>query len=91
MPLCKNARVEIEIEIGKRPMFRPKGFRTEERRLAKLKNLKLWHKGGQEEGVLAGSPLIICPSAGDQISKKMKVVCKNFKSEHNHPMKIKQY
>ena len=55
---------------------------ADERRLAKLRKLKLWHKGGQEQGVLAGAPLIICPSAGEKVSKKMKQVCKKFKVEH---------
>ena len=73
---------------GKRPLFRPKDFKTEERRLDKLKKQSLWHKGGYEEGVLAGAPLIICPSAGEAISKKMKKLCKNFKAEHKIDVKV---
>ena len=71
-----------------RPLFRPNTFREEERRLRKLKKKKLWHKAGREENMLAGAPLVICPSDGDQISKKMKKVCKQFKEEHNIDVKI---
>ena len=38
--------------------------------------------------MLAGAPLIICPSNGDQISKKMRKVCRQFKEEHNIDGKI---
>ena len=38
--------------------------------------------------MLAGAPLIICPLAGDQISKKRKEVCKKFKSEHKINVKV---
>ena len=72
----------------KRPMFRPKGFMVEERRLAKLKKLSTWHKGDYEEGILAGAPLIVCPSAGEIISRKMKQVCKMFKEEHKIDVKV---
>ena len=34
---------------GKMPLFRPKGFMSEERRMAKLRKLKQWHKVGAEE------------------------------------------
>ena len=64
---------------GKRPMFRPKGFMTKERRLAKLKKLKLLRKGGQEEGVLAKDQLEICSSAGEIISKIIIEMCEKFK------------
>ena len=71
-----------------RPLFRPNTFKEEERRLGKLKKKKLWHKAGREENMLAGAPLVICPSDGDQISKKMRKVCKQFKEEHNIDVKI---
>ena len=73
---------------GKRPLFRPKDFMAEERRLAKQKKSRLWHKSGSEEGVTAGAPLIICPMAGELVSKKMKDVCKKFKAEHNIDVKV---
>ena len=38
--------------------------------------------------MLAGAPLIICPLAGDQISKKRKEVCKKFKSENKINVKV---
>ena len=41
-----------------------------------------------EEDIVAGAPLIICPSAGDQISKKMKKVLKRFKEEHKVDVKL---
>ena len=63
---------------GKRPLFRPKDFMLEERRIAKLQKQSTWHKGHYEEGILAGAPLIICPSAGEVVSRKMKQVCKLF-------------
>ena len=65
-----------------RPLFRPKGFNEEERRLIKIQKFKQWHKGEAQAGIVAGAPLIICPSAGDSISKKMKDVCRKFKEEH---------
>jgi hypothetical protein len=68
--------------------FNKHSLKTEERRLDKLKKQSLCHKGGYEEGVLAGAPLIICPSAGETISKKMKKVCKNFKAEHKIDVKV---
>ena len=37
---------------------------------------------------MAGAPLIICPSDGEVISKKMKDVCKIFKNEHNIDVKV---
>ena len=73
---------------GTRPLFRPKDFKAEERRLDKLKKQSLWHKGGCEEGLLAGAPLIVCPTAGEAISKKMKQVCKTFKAEHNIDVRV---
>jgi hypothetical protein len=77
-----------EEKDGKSLLFRPKGYRAEERKLAKFKKSKLWHKSGVEEGVAAGAPLIISPSAGELISKKMKEVCKKFKVEHNIDVKV---
>ena len=38
--------------------------------------------------MLAEAPLIICPSAGEAISKKMKQVCKIFKAEHKIDVKV---
>ena len=38
--------------------------------------------------MLAGAPLIIYPSAGEAISKKMKQVCKIFKAEHKIDVKV---
>ena len=73
---------------SKRPLFRPKGFLAEERRLAKLKKSRTWHKSGSDEGIMAGAPLIISPSAGESISKKMKDVCKKFQVEHNIDVKV---
>ena len=73
---------------GIRLLFRPKDFKAEERRLDKLKKQSLWHKGGCEEGLLAGAPLIVCPTAGEAISKKMKQVCKTFKAEHNIDVRV---
>ena len=61
---------------------------AEERRLEKQKKLRLWHKSGSEKGVKAGAPLIICPTAGGSISKKMKSVCKMFKLEHSIDVKV---
>ena len=61
---------------------------VEEQKLAKFKKSRLWHRSGVAEGVKAGAPLIICPSAGEIISKKMKEVCKNFKVEHNIEVKV---
>ena len=52
---------------GKTPLFRPKDFMAEERRLAKQKKSRLWHKCGSEEGVTAGAPLIICPTVGELV------------------------
>ena len=52
-------------EDGRRPIFRPNTFMENERRLEKLRKAKLWHKVGMEEDIVAGAPLIICPSAGD--------------------------
>ena len=57
-------------EDGRRPVFRPNTFMENERRLEKLRKAKLWHKVGMEEDIVAGAPLIICLSAGDQISNK---------------------
>ena len=71
-----------------RPLFRPNTFMEEERRLGKLKKKKLWHKAGREENMLAGAPLVICPSDRDHISKKMRKVCKQFKEGHNIDVKI---
>ena len=75
-------------QSGKRPLFRPKEFKAEERRLEKLKKQHEWHKGGKEDGVLAGAPLIICPSDGGAISRKMKEICKKFKAEHKIDVKV---
>ena len=72
----------------KRPLFRPKDFMAEERKLSKLKKSKVLHKNGTEEEAMAGAPLIIGPSAGEVISKKMKDVCKIFKNEHNIDVKV---
>ena len=69
-------------QSGKRPLFRPKEFKAEERRLEKPKKQHEWHKWGKEDGMLAGAPLIICPSDGGAISRKMKEICKMFKDEH---------
>ena len=55
----------------------------EEKRPAKLRKLKQWHKKGNQNGVIAGAPLLICPSAGDSVSKQMKKVCTRFRREHN--------
>ena len=77
-----------EDKDGKRPLFRPKYFMAEDKKLSKLKKSSLWHKSGTEEGAKAGAPLIICPSAGEVISKKMKDVCKIFKNEHNIDVKV---
>ena len=60
-------------------------FMVEERRLAKLRKQSTWDF---EEGILAGAPLIICPSAGEIISRKMKQVCKIFKEEHKIDVKV---
>ena len=78
----------MEDRDGKRPLFRPKDFMAEERRLVKQKKSRLWHKCGSEEGVTAGASLIICPTAGELVSKKMKDVCKKFKAEHNIDIKV---
>ena len=67
---------------GVRPLFLPKGFMEEERRMAKLRKLKSWHNTGAEAGLLAGAPLILCPMAGSSISKQIKQVCKKFEKEH---------
>ena len=67
------------------PLFRPKGFMSEERRMAKLQKLKQWHK--VEDG-MAGAPLIICPSAGSSVSKQMKLVCQKFKKEHKIDVRL---
>ena len=61
---------------------------VEERKLEKFKKSRIWHRSGAAEGVKAGAPLIVCPSAGELISKKMKEVCKNFKAEHNIEVKV---
>ena len=37
-------------QSGKRPLFRPKEFKAEERRLEKLNKQYEWHKGGKEDG-----------------------------------------
>ena len=71
-----------------RYLFRPKDFMAEERKLAKQKKSRLWHKSGSEEGVTAGDPLIICPTAGELVSKKVKDLCKKFKAEHNIDIKV---
>ena len=73
---------------GKRPLFRPKGFMEQERRMDKLRKMKQWHKKSGQDGMTAGAPLIICPSAGDEISRKMKLVCKQFKNEHEIDVKV---
>ena len=41
-----------------------------------------------EEDILAGAPLITCPSNGDKITKSMKTVCKRFKEEHKIDVKV---
>ena len=48
----------------------------------KLKKLKTWHNAGSQAGMLAGAPLIVCPSTGGSVSKLMKEVCKQFSEEH---------
>ena len=53
-----------------------------------MKTLRLWHKSWLDKGLLAGAPLIICPSAGESISKKMKEVCKKFRVDHNIDVKV---
>ena len=73
---------------GGKPLFRPKSFMEEERAMAKLKKAKQWHKAGGEGGLLAGAPLIVCPGAGSMIAKKMKSVCKTFKSEHKIDVRV---
>ena len=45
-----------EESSGKRPLFRPKGFMVEERRLAKLKNYKPGTKGIMNRGYWLGLP-----------------------------------
>ena len=70
------------------PLFRLNSYMEEEKRLAKIQKKKLWHKAGREEKMVAGAPLIICPSAGDHISKRMKKVCAQFKEEHNIDIKV---
>ena len=56
--------------------------------MAKLQKQSTWHKGHYEEGILAGAPLIICPSAGELVSRKIKQVCKLFKEEHKIDVKV---
>ena len=74
---------------GKRLFFRPKShIMVEEQKLAKFKKSRLWHRSGVTEEVKAGAPLIICPSAGEPISKKIKEVCMNFKAAHNIEVKV---
>ena len=73
---------------AKRPLFRLKGFTTEVRRPSKLKKSILWLKSSLDKGVMTIAPLIICPSARESISKKMKDVCKKFQVEHTIAVKV---
>ena len=54
-----------------------------ERILDKLRKAKV-----MEADIMTGAPLIICPSNGSQISKKMKKVLKRFKEENKIDVKL---
>ena len=56
--------------------------------MAKLRKLRQWHKSGDRSQLTAGSPLIICPSTGEVISKRMKQVCMLFKKEYNIDVRV---
>ena len=85
----KNSIQKYEVMVQEeKDGRRPKDYMAEERKLAKFKNSRLCQKSGVEEGVKAGAPLIISPSAGEIISKRMKEVCKKFKVEHNIDVKV---
>ena len=69
---------------GLRPVFRPRGYMEEERRMAKLKKMRSWHSSSSK----AGAPLIICPGAGGSLTNKLKDICKKFEKEHNIEVRV---
>ena len=81
-------KLRKEEKDGLRPVFRPRGFMEEERRMAKLKKMKSWHSSKADSSTKAGAPLIICPVAGGEVTKMMKEICRMFEKEHNIEVRV---
>ena len=67
-------RMMEEEDAGVRPMYRPREWKENERRLAKEKKRQNWHQS--KEGQVS-APLIIDPTAGN-LAAELKDVCRKF-------------
>ena len=70
----KWLRMCEEEDAGGRPIFRPRGWKKEERRLQKEKKASSWHKRDSKQ---ASAPLILDPTAGS-LTKDARDVCAKF-------------
>ena len=67
---------------GRRPLYRPREWMEEERRLNKAKKRQNWAKKQAKDDELARAPLIIFPSDG-KLTEDIKKVCTEFGEKHN--------
>ena len=73
---------------GRRPLYRPRAWHENKRAIEKESKKSSWSKNGQKPAVVSGAPLIICPQAGNSLTKNMKNICKNFLKDTNIDVKV---
>ena len=80
--IAKYRKRQMESQDGGRPLYRPREWMEEERKLAKAKKKVNWARKQADNDELGRAPLIICPSAGN-LTDKIKKVCLEFGISQN--------
>ena len=71
--------MRTEEAAGKSPLYRPRSSHEIRQSFEKEESKRsTCFKNEKKAGEVAEAPLIICPQAGDSLTKLMKTICKKF-------------
>jgi hypothetical protein len=68
-------------ERGERPLYRSRAYQSEERRLKKETQKKNWYNRDKTSDKFYMAPLIMNPTPGGELGKKIRVICEEVGEE----------